>query len=171
MRRALRAVVLVTASALVDAGCPEPPGPPEPPPPNQAPVARVVVPQLWPAGEPMAIDGSLSADPDDEPLAYRATWGDGTPAVNSVEPLFAHTFDAAGSFAVELAVKDGAGAEALVQVQVVIIDAGEPAACTCEVGCADDGICTTRGCLLFRSSAGVEELPSGALGETISCPG
>lgn len=171
MRGARPSPLAAAVAVLVSTSCPKAPGPPEPLPPNQVPVARIVLPQVWPADVPMELDGSLSADPDDEPLAYRVNWGDGTPSAHSDAPLLSHTYDAPGSYAVEFAVQDGVGAEALVQVQAVIIDAEEPETCTCDVDCFEDGVCTAQGCLEFRSSVGEEDPPADAFGDTLSCPG
>jgi hypothetical protein len=118
----------------------------EEPPQNAEPIARVVVPQLWPAGEPALIDPTLSEDPDGDALSFSATFGDGT-AQAVGDDVFEHVYGTPGSFAVEIIATDGE-AETRVESRVVVV--GDDAeACSCETPCLEDGICVEGACVLF----------------------
>jgi hypothetical protein len=128
---------------------------------NVAPVARVVVPQLWPASVPATIDGSLSDDDDGDPLRFVVDWGDGTPAAEDDDGIAQHVYGAPGTFALELVVEDPAALSSRVQASVVIVG-DDDSGCSCELGCFDDAVCTTGGCLLFRSALDDDEAPETA---------
>ena len=136
---------------------------------NHAPTARVVVPQLWPASQPVTVDGSLSGDVDGDSLAFTVDWGDGTPEAKDDDGIAQHTFDGAGTFTLELTVEDSGGIPARVQAQVVLVG-DEDSGCTCDLGCFDDAVCTSRGCLLFRSSTPNDVAPDAAFSDALSCP-
>ena len=135
---------------------------------NHGPVARVIVPQLWPVSVPVTIDGSLSDDEDGDPLRFVVDWGDGTAAAQDDDGIAQHAYEAPGTFALELVVEDGA-VPSRVQASVVIVG-DDDSGCTCELGCFDDAVCTDRGCLLFRSAVADEEAPSAAFDDAIECP-
>ena len=157
--------VFLVALVAAAAGCV--PGP-APLPTNHPPTARVIVPQLWPASEPVTVDGSLSDDPDLDALRFSLDWGDGTPSIVDDDGIAQHTYEAAGTYAVELLVEDAGGVPAHVDASVVLVgDRG--AACTCDLGCFDDAVCTARGCLLFRSSAPGDQAPAGAFTDAVDC--
>jgi hypothetical protein len=129
---------------------------------NEAPVARVVVPQLWPASVPATIDGRFSGDDDGDPLRFVVDWGDGTPAAEDDDGVAQHAYGAPGTFALELLVEDPGALSSRVQASVVIVG-DDDSGCSCELGCFDDAVCTTGGCLLFRSALADEEAPETAL--------
>lgn len=133
---------------------------------NLAPVARVVAPQLWPAGEPASLDPTFSEDPEGGPLRFRATFGDGTPDAESGGAL-EHVYAAPASYGVELVATDEQGRDERVQVQVVVIgDALEP--CTCDLPCVDDALCVEGICRSFASSLADDENP--LVGIQLVCP-
>lgn len=147
-------------------GCPPPPDPLEV---NHAPVARVVLPQLWPASEPVVVDGTLSSDEDGDALRFAVDWGDGTPSAADEDGVVEHSYAAPSTYAVQLTVEDEGGVPTSVQASVVVVG-DDDAGCTCDLGCFDDAVCTADGCLIFRSSDQEElEAPEGAL-EPLSCP-
>ena len=78
---------------------------------NQGPTARITSSALT-GTAPLAVnfDGSSSTDPDGTITNYAWEFGDGTTASG---PTAAHTFTAAGSFAVKLTVTDNAGATSI----------------------------------------------------------
>lgn len=136
---------------------------------NHAPTARVVVPQLWPASQPVTADGSLSNDVDGDALSFTIDWGDGTPEAKDDDGIAQHTFDGAGTFTLELSVEDSDGVPARVQAQVVLVG-DEDSGCSCDLGCFDDAVCTSRGCLLFRSSNADDPAPATAFADALTCP-
>jgi hypothetical protein len=157
---------LALTLALVLAAC-EPP-PPGDLPANHAPVARLLVPQLWPAAAPVVADARLSDDADGDALRFTMLWGDGTPAAEDDDGLLEHTYAAPGTFAVELTVTDEDGIPSRVQASVVVVG-DDDALCSCELGCFDDAVCTARGCLLFRSARADEAAPAGAFDDALRC--
>ena len=167
MTRALVVAAAVFAStAKLAAGCvPEP----EPLDVNHAPTARVIVPQLWPASEPVTVDGSLSDDGDGDALKFRVDFGDGTAEAQDDDGIAQHTFESPGTFTIELTVEDQGGVPAHVQATVVLVG-DDDSGCSCDLGCFDDAVCTSRGCLLFRSSQPEEQAPEGAFADVVSCP-
>jgi hypothetical protein len=136
---------------------------------NHAPVARLVVPQLWPLSQPVTADGSLSSDVDGDSLTFSVDWGDGTPSAKDDNGIAEHTYQAPGTYAVELTVEDPDGVPARASADVVIVDEASTA-CSCDVACFDEAVCTQRGCLLFASSTPGEEAPKAAFPDTIRCP-
>ncbi len=164
LRRA--ALALAGLAALAFAGaCVESPGGLDV---DHAPVARVIVPQLWPASEPVTADGSLSDDIDGDALQFRVDWGDGTPEAQDDDGIAQHTFEAPGTYSLALTVEDPDGVPAAVQAQVVLVG-DDGSGCSCELGCFDDAVCTQRGCLLFRSSNADEEAPPAAFADALEC--
>lgn len=98
--------------------------PPEEPAPNGAPAADAGGPYAGVAGSEVRFDGSASADPDgDAPLTYEWTFGDGASGLG-VAP--AHTYAAAGSYAVTLTVTDSLGAVSEPSTTMAVIDAPAP---------------------------------------------
>ena len=135
---------------------------------NHGPVARVIVPQLWPVSVPATIDGSLSDDEDGDPLRFVIDWGDGTSGAQDDDGIAQHAYEAPGTFTRELLVQDAA-IPSRVQASVVIVG-DDDSGCTCALGCFDDAVCTARGCLLFRSAIDDEETPASAFDDAIDCP-
>ena len=97
-------------------------GTPPPPPPNEAP--RPVVAHEC-AGLSCAFDGSGSSDPDGTVRGYVWDFGDGT---GSTAAAPAHTYAAAGEYAVRLTVTDDDGTSATAQTLVGVAAAPPPAA-------------------------------------------
>ena len=161
-----RASLALAGAATIAGACVAPPTPEDE---NAPPVARVVVPQLWPASVPATIDGSLSSDDDGDALRFVVDWGDGTPSAEDDDGIAQHAYGAPGTFALELFVEDLAGAASRVQAAVVIVG-DDDSGCTCELGCFDDAVCTSGGCLLFRSSLEGDEVPDTAL-PPLDCDG
>lgn len=135
---------------------------------NVAPIARVVVPQLWPASVPATIDGSFSDDDDGDPLRFVVDWGDGTPSAEDDDGIAQHIYGAPGTYALELTVEDPGALTSKVQASVVIVG-DDDSGCTCELGCFDDAVCTTGGCLLFRSALADDEAPETSF-NALDCP-
>ncbi len=133
---------------------------------NLAPVARVVAPQLWPAGEPVSFDPSYSEDPEGGPLRFRVTFGDGTPDAEG-GGIVEHVYAAPATYGVELVATDEQGLDERVRTQVVIIgDALE--ACTCELPCAESALCVGDTCRTFASSVDDDDNP--LEGAQLACP-
>jgi endoglucanase len=77
------------------------------PPANRNPTACFNVITATPrAGTPVEFDGACSTDPDNDPLSYAWTFGDGA---SGTGPQVARTYAAAGSYSVRLVVNDGRG--------------------------------------------------------------
>ncbi len=76
--------------------------------------------------DPLTLDGTLSFDPEGEPLTYAWDFGDGQQGTGS-QPI--HTYTAPGVYTVTLIVNDGTTNSAPVTTTVTIIDAptGHPA--------------------------------------------
>ncbi len=148
--------------ALAMAGCAPPPVPLEE---NHAPLARVIVPQLWPVGVAATIDGSPSSDEDGDPLRFVIQWGDGGPAVADGDGVVEHAYAAPGTFALELLVTDAAALESRVPASIVIIGDGD-SGCSCDTGCPEGAVCTERGCLRFFSA---HEEPTPAFQDALDC--
>ena len=74
------------------------------PEPNQAPVANPNGPHSGAEGSSILFDGSLSSDPDDDPLTYLWDFGDGA---TSDDKNPAHTYLQEGNYTVTLVVNDG----------------------------------------------------------------
>ena len=72
-------------------------------PPNRSPVANAGGPYHGVVGVPVALDGSLSSDPDGDPLQYSWSFGDGGTA-HDVAPF--HAYAQNGVFTVALEVAD-----------------------------------------------------------------
>lgn len=88
-----------------------------PPPQNHPPTAVAGGPYSGVVGQPVSFDGSASSDPDNDPLAYTWSFGDGG-AGNGAKP--AHTYSAPGSFTVSLTVDDGHGATSMATTTATI---------------------------------------------------
>ena len=73
---------------------------------NQSPVARSGGPYSGLAGTPVSFNGSTSSDPDGTIASYAWTFGDGGSASGATPT---HTYAAAGSYTVTLAVTDNQG--------------------------------------------------------------
>ncbi|MBI1944051.1 MAG: PKD domain-containing protein [Deltaproteobacteria bacterium] len=133
---------------------------------NLPPTARLVWPQLWPAGEPALFDPTFSEDAEGGPLRYRMTYGDGTPDAEGAGTL-EHVYQAPASYGVELTVTDEQGLDARVQGQIVVVgDDLEP--CSCALPCLDDAVCAAELCLLFVSALEDDEAP--VLDDQLECP-
>ncbi|MBI4463529.1 MAG: PKD domain-containing protein [Acidobacteria bacterium] len=76
----------------------------DPAPANQAPMANPGGPYTGQVGDTIAFNGSLSSDPDGDPLTYAWDFGDGSTGTG-VNPT--HSYSAAGTFTVSLIVNDG----------------------------------------------------------------
>ncbi|MGE5178248.1 MAG: FG-GAP-like repeat-containing protein [Bacteroidota bacterium] len=72
---------------------------------NRAPLSNAGGPYSGLVGYALALDGSASADPDGDAMAYSWLLGDGTTATG-VKPV--HTYAAAGTYPIALTVSDGA---------------------------------------------------------------
>lgn len=162
MTRSSRAAVVIAALALAGA-CPRPIDELGV---NLAPIARVVVPQLWPAGEPAAFDPSFSEDPEGGPLRFRMTFGDGTPDAEGAGVL-EHVFAAPATYGVELVATDEQGLDERVQAHIVVIG-DELEACTCELPCVDDARCVAGVCQVFSSALEDDANPLEAA--QLTCP-
>ncbi len=79
---------------------------------NTAPTANPGGPYLGAVNTSIALDGSLSSDPENNPLTYSWTFGDGATGSGDVatgsEAMPAHSYTAAGVYEVCLTVSDGA---------------------------------------------------------------
>jgi glucose/arabinose dehydrogenase len=64
--------------------------------------------------------GSNSSDPDDDDLAYRWNFGDGTPESTQANPT--HTYQQAGTYTARLTVDDGSGSNPSTTVQIEVGD-------------------------------------------------
>ena len=69
------------------------------------------------AGEPVAFDGSLSGDPDDDPLTYEWDFGDGTTGTGESAN---HTYVEPGTYTATLVVNDGQLSSELATAPVVV---------------------------------------------------
>lgn len=131
-----------------------------PPLPNEAPVARLLFPQLWPVEEAAPFDASSSFDFDGDVVRLTMNFGDGTPEVSLLDGVFEHAYVASGAFEVRLEVEDDEGARAEVLGDVVIADRVDDPACTCDFACLSDGLCDreTRRCFLGDQSGDAAEI-------------
>ncbi len=89
-----------TATAAVTIGTP--------PPPNRPPVAALAAPADAFVGDAVTLDGRGSSDPDQDPLAYSWTFGDGATTPGG-PALLTHTYTTPGIFTISLVVADGHG--------------------------------------------------------------
>lgn len=133
---------------------------------NQPPVARLVWPQLWPAGEPASFDPTLSEDPEGGPITFRIGFGDGSADAGGAGAL-GHVYAEPATFAVELVATDEEGRDARVQGSIVIVG-DEREECSCELPCLDGALCVSGVCTRFASSLADEGTP--ALDGELSCP-
>ncbi len=69
-------------------------------------------------------DGSVSADPDGDPLSYQWDFGDGTPQKSGIDVI--HTYKEGGSYPVMLTVDDGTGLENSKHTSVFTVRINEP---------------------------------------------
>ena len=90
-----------------------------PPPGNTAPTANPGGPYLGAVNTSIAFDGSLSSDPEDDPLTYTWSFGDGATGTG-VAPT--HSYTAAGVYTVCLTVNDGSLDSDAVCTMAVIYD-------------------------------------------------
>jgi len=92
---------------------------------NGVPSAVVTAdPVTGPAPLTVNFDGSGSSDPDNDPLTWLWTFGDGQSATTT-GPLTSHTYSAAGSYTASLTVRDARGATSV--PDTVAISAGNTA--------------------------------------------
>lgn len=125
----------------------------EPPVDNEAPVARLVGPQLARVGEPASYDASFSDDADGTVATVSFVFSDGSGLVEGdTDGLFEHVFAAAGRFAVRAEVFDDQGAVTPTAIDTVVVE-GEIEPCTCASPCLDAGVCTATGCVVVATSA------------------
>ena len=87
--------------------------------PDQAPVARFSGPATGMVNETVAFDASASVDPEGDPLIYAWDFGDGTTQEVSW-PQAEHRFAVAGTYVVQLTVRDHEGASDIAS-QVIAI--------------------------------------------------
>lgn len=158
-----RLVLAVTLLAPLAAGCPRPIDELGV---NLPPAARLVLPQLWPAGEPAAFDPTFSDDPEGGPLRFRMTFGDGTPDAEGASVL-EHVYQTPASYGVELTVTDDEGLDTRVQGQIVVVG-DELGPCTCELPCLEDAVCAGDVCRQFASSVEGDAAP--VLDDQLACP-
>jgi PKD repeat protein len=78
-------------------------------PPNGLPVANANGPYSGTAGQPVSFTSKGSVDPDNDPVTFAWTFGDGGKS-SDANPT--HTYQSAGSFPVSLTVSDGKGGTA-----------------------------------------------------------
>lgn len=96
---------------------------------NQAPTALFITSAVsGPAPLTVSFDGGLSSDPDNDPLTYSWTFGDGGVA-SSVDPV--HTFNLPGTYIVVLTVSDGQlSDQSSISIEVTSNNVGPTAAFT-----------------------------------------
>ena len=88
---------------------------------NRPPTARAGGPYVVPLGQPIALDGSASTDPDAaDALTFAWTLGDGANAIGA-QP--SHLFAAEGTYPVVLLVSDGKGGTSTASTSVVVTPA------------------------------------------------
>jgi hypothetical protein len=136
------------------------PGDVPPPEDNREPVARLIWPQRWVQDEPAPFDATGSADTDGVIVRWSASFGDGAPEVDSSDGTFEHLYTTAGTFDVRMEVEDDVGATAEVVGTVVVVDRIDDPACSCDLPCFDEAVCTGDGCFL----AGMSEEESDLVG-------
>ncbi len=79
---------------------------------NAEPVPRFELPEIVATGQPVALDGRASSDPDGDPLAFRWVVSDGRELTGPVNEI---DFTQPGDYIVTLRVDDGEGVENSVQ--------------------------------------------------------
>lgn len=84
---------------------------------NRVPTAEMSV---TAAGLEITADGSASNDLDGSIVEYKWSWGDGSPEETSTQPTAKHTFAAAGTYTVSLAVTDNGGKTGTTEQQVTV---------------------------------------------------
>lgn len=84
---------------------------------SAAPTAAISAPADTPVRQPVAFDGSASADPDGVIADYAWDFGDGTSGSGATA---VHAFASPGTYAVRLTVTDDAGLSASTSVQVIV---------------------------------------------------
>ena len=128
--------------------------PPEALPPNEAPVAKLVWPQLWLVDEPVPFDASASVDFDGLISEYNLIFGDGTEAQSSTDGIFEHLYIAPGTWAFRLEIRDDEGSPAEILGTVITVERLDDPVCDCTLPCLDDALCTVDGCFLRASRQG-----------------
>ena len=138
---------------------------------NEPPIARATWPQRWPVDAPVPFDASTSEDVDGRLVRVSALFGDGSYEQTSRDARFEHLYAASGTYEVRVEVEDEAGDTAELIGRIVVVDRVEDPACSCELPCLDDGICTERGCFLAAVSEGVPDGFEGAprLDDAVAC--
>jgi len=116
--------------------------------PNNAPVANAGPAQTVNVGQKVALDGSTSADPDNDPLTY--TWvfkskpaGSMSTVTNADKAKAEFTPDIAGEYVAELSVSDGKGGTTKAEVKITVNTASTDDGCRLvqlEVGGEDSNI-------------------------------
>jgi PKD repeat protein len=91
--------------------------------PNTAPTARPGGPYTGVEGVPTELDGSASTDPENHPLTYAWTFGDGTTGTGA-SPT--HLYPDQGSYTASLVVTDSKGLSSAPQTTTVAIAAAPP---------------------------------------------
>ncbi len=76
---------------------------------NRAPTANAGGPYEVEIGNPISFDGSLSSDPDGDPLTYVWDFGDGSPEATGMQ--VSYTYSEGGTYSATLAVDDGQGGQ------------------------------------------------------------
>ena len=92
---------------------------------NRPPAAHAGGPYKGEADAAIAFDGTLSTDPDGDPLTFSWNFGDGTGPASGSAP--AHVYAEAGSFTATLTVSDGRGGESARSTTVAVGAAGDRA--------------------------------------------
>lgn len=163
MKRSLAALAVLVLSMSCEI---------EEPPPladNQFPTARLVVPQIVVVGDAVDVDASASSDDDeDDVLALVFSFGDGSPQAETSDLTIAHVWSAPGTVTVAVDVKDQAAFTSRAEVTVVVVE-GSAEACSCELPCEGDGICTDRGCLVFGSADEDDDADDAGLDDVVDC--
>ncbi len=91
--------------------------------PNGSPVARPGGPYAGSTGQVLTFDGSGSSDPENEPLTYNWTFGDGSSATGAV---VTHAFPTADTYTVTLTVRDPEGNRHAAPIAAAIGQANRP---------------------------------------------
>ena len=103
---------------IVTQPTPPPPGPVTPPPAgNQPPVVQIAPTGTVVAGQPLALDGSATRDPEGGALVLRWDFADGQIGGGA---RIAHVFSAAGQYTVRLTATDAQGAAASATQRVTV---------------------------------------------------
>lgn len=146
---------------------------PDPLEPNEAPIARVVWPQIWLVTEPVPFDASQSEDTDGVIQEVSMVFGDGTEEQVNATGAFDHLYVAPGTYEFRVEVRDDHGAPTALEETIVVVENHDDPLCDCELPCLGDAVCTDLGCFL-GAAAGEASDAGGSAGPRIegalACP-